>query len=71
MRPREAFPRAPTGFEFNYDELARYPQAMTSTPAYSVIFGDVVGDNSTAAPKVSDKFPLWAKYCGGIPPKLY
>ena len=31
---RDAFPRAPTGSEFNSDALARRPQPMPSTPAF-------------------------------------
>ena len=64
-RPREAFPRAPLGSEFNYDALPR-------TPAFFFFFRvRCWGYNGTAAQEVSNEIPLLSKYCGGIPPQLY
>ena len=72
MRPREAFPHAPTGSEFNSDALARCPQAMPGTPAlFLLFFGHVVGANGTAALEGSNECPLSTKRRRGIPSKLY
>ena len=62
-RPREAFPSAPTGSEFNSDALARCPQPMPSTLLFYFFFGHVALVNSIAAQKESKQFPLMTKFC--------
>ena len=61
-RPRNALPRVPACFKFNYDAPRRCSQLMPNTRNF-VFFGHVVGANGTAA--------LGSKRPPPTPPKLY
>ena len=69
-RPREALPRAPTCFKWNYG-LQAWCARSTCRARPPFFFGYGVGATGNVAQEGSKRPPLLTTCWGGMPPQLY